>query len=78
MQQMRQMSAGQFPTNGFRGPTASSEQRTTQQAFENWFTNTPGLKVVRSFYSIRCKRIIKAAIRDNDPVILWKVSKCIW
>lgn len=46
---MRQMSAGQFPMPMvFRGPTASAGQlgATHSQAFENWFANTPGLKVV--------------------------------
>ena len=44
-----QMSGGQFNCPiVFRGPTASAGQlgATHSQAFENWFANTPGLKVV--------------------------------
>jgi pyruvate dehydrogenase E1 component beta subunit len=38
------------------------------QALENWFANTPGLKVVvPSTHTM--PRFIEAAIRDNDPVI---------
>jgi pyruvate dehydrogenase E1 component beta subunit len=45
---MRQMTGGQFNTDCFRGPTASAGQlgATHSQALENWFANTPGLKVV--------------------------------
>jgi pyruvate dehydrogenase E1 component beta subunit len=44
---MRQMTGGQC-ANRFRGPTASAGQlgATHSQALENWFANTPGLKVV--------------------------------
>src|SRR5690554_616927 len=46
---MRQMSGGQFNIPiVFRGPTASAGQlaATHSQAFENWYANCPGLKVV--------------------------------
>jgi pyruvate dehydrogenase E1 component beta subunit len=69
---MRQMSAGQFPMPMvFRGPTASAGQlgATHSQAFENWFANTPGLKVVVPSNVYDAKGLLKAAIRDNDPVI---------
>ena len=69
---MRQMSAGQFPMPMvFRGPTASAGQlgATHSQAFENWFANTPGLKVVVPSTPYDAKGLLKAAIRDNDPVI---------
>jgi pyruvate dehydrogenase E1 component beta subunit len=43
---MRQMTGGQC-ANRFRGPTASAGLGATHsQALENWFANTPGLKVV--------------------------------
>jgi pyruvate dehydrogenase E1 component beta subunit len=38
------------------------------QALENWFANTPGLKVVVPSTVYDAKGL-KAAIRDNDPVI---------
>jgi pyruvate dehydrogenase E1 component beta subunit len=69
---IRQMSAGQFNCPiVFRGPTASAGQlaATHSQAFENWYANTPGLKVVVPSNPYDAKGLLKAAIRDNDPVI---------
>lgn len=69
---IRQMSGGQFPCPiVFRGPTASAGQlgATHSQAFENWFANTPGLKVVVPSNPYDAKGLLKSAIRDNDPVI---------
>ena len=46
---IRQMSGGQFPCPiVFRGPTASAGQlaATHSQAFESWYANCPGLKVI--------------------------------
>ena len=69
---MRQMSGGQFNIPiVFRGPTASAGQlgATHSQAFENWYANCPGLKVVVPSTPYDAKGLLKAAIRDNDPVI---------
>ena len=69
---IRQMSGGQFPCPiVFRGPTASAGQlaATHSQAFENWFANTPGLKVVVPSNPYDAKGLLKSAIRDDDPVI---------
>lgn len=69
---IRQMSGGQFPCPiVFRGPTASAGQlaATHSQAFENWFANTPGLKVVVPSNPKDAKGLLKAAIQDPDPVI---------
>jgi pyruvate dehydrogenase E1 component beta subunit len=68
---MRQMTGGQFNVPLFRGPTASAGQlgATHSQALENWFANTPGLKVVVPSTVYDAKGLLKAAIRDNDPVI---------
>jgi len=69
---MRQMSGGQFNIPiVFRGPTASAGQlgATHSQAFENWYANVPGLKVVVPSNPYDAKGLLKAAIRDNDPVI---------
>ena len=69
---MRQMTAGQFPMPMvFRGPTGSAGQlgATHSQAFENWFANTPGLKVIVPSTVYDAKGLLKSAIRDNDPVI---------
>jgi len=69
---IRQMSGGQFKCPiVFRGPTGSAGQlgATHSQAFENWFANTPGLKVVVPSNVYDAKGLLKAAIRDDDPVI---------
>ena len=69
---IRQMSGGQFNCPiVFRGPTASAGQlgATHSQAFESWFANTPGLKVVVPSNPADAKGLLKSAIRDNDPVI---------
>lgn len=69
---MRQMSGGQFNIPiVFRGPTASAGQlgATHSQAFESWFANTPGLKVVVPSNPYDAKGLLKSAIRDDDPVI---------
>jgi pyruvate dehydrogenase E1 component beta subunit len=41
----------------------------TSQAFENWYANCPGLKVVVPSNPYDAKGLLKTAIRDNDPVI---------
>ena len=69
---IRQMSAGQFPCPiVFRGPTGSAGQlaATHSQAFDNWFANCPGLKVIVPSNPYDAKGLLKSAIRDNDPVI---------
>ena len=67
-----QMSGGQWNCPiVFRGPTASAGQlgATHSQAFENWYANVPGLKVVVPSNPYDAKGLLKSAIRDNDPVI---------
>ena len=69
---IRQMSGGQFPCPiVFRGPTASAGQlaATHSQAFESWYANCPGLKVIVPSNPFDAKGLLKAAIRDDDPVI---------
>ncbi len=69
---LRQMSGGQFNIPiVFRGPTGSAGQlgATHSQAFESWFANCPGLKVVVPSNPYDAKGLLKSAIRDNDPVI---------
>ncbi|WP_262511342.1 pyruvate dehydrogenase complex E1 component subunit beta [Marixanthomonas ophiurae] len=69
---MRQMSGGQFNIPiVFRGPTASAGQlgATHSQAFESWYANCPGLKVVVPSNPKDAKGLLKSAIRDDDPVI---------
>ena len=69
---IRQMSGGQFPCPiVFRGPTGSAGQlaATHSQAFDSWYANCPGLKVIVPANPYDAKGLLKSAIRDNDPVI---------
>lgn len=69
---MYQMSGGQWNIPiVFRGPTGSAGQlgATHSQSFDNWYANTPGLKVIVPSNPYDAKGLLKSAIRDNDPVI---------
>jgi pyruvate dehydrogenase E1 component beta subunit len=69
---MLSMSGGQFNIPMvFRGPTGNAGMLAAQhsQAFENWYANCPGLKVVVPSNPYDAKGLLKASIRDNDPVI---------
>lgn len=69
---MMSMSGGQYTVPiVFRGPTASAGMLSSQhsQAFENWFANCPGLKVIVPSNPYDAKGLLKSAIRDDDPVI---------
>ncbi len=66
------MSGGQYSAPMvFRGPTGNAGMLSSQhsQNFENWYANTPGLKVVVPSNPYDAKGLLKSAIRDNDPVI---------
>ena len=69
---MLNMSGGQFNIPiVFRGPTGSAGQLAAQHsnAFDSWFANCPGLKVVVPSNPADAKGLLKSSIRDNDPVI---------
>jgi pyruvate dehydrogenase E1 component beta subunit len=69
---MYSMSGGQYNVPiVFRGPTGNAGQLGAQhsQNFENWYANTPGLKVVVPSNPYDAKGLLKTAIRDDDPVI---------
>jgi len=69
---MLNMSGGQYNVPiVFRGPTASAGMLSSQhsQAFENWYANCPGLKVMVPSNPYDAKGMLKSAIRDDDPVI---------
>jgi len=66
------MSGGQIPVPiVFRGPTGNAGMLSSQhsQNFENWYANTPGLKVVVPSNPYDAKGLLKSSIRDDDPVI---------
>ncbi|MCB0736716.1 MAG: pyruvate dehydrogenase complex E1 component subunit beta [Bacteroidetes bacterium] len=69
---MLSMSGGQVGNPiVFRGPSGSAGQLGAQhsQTFENWYANVPGLKVISPSNPYDAKALLKAAIRDNDPVV---------
>ncbi|HXA02789.1 MAG TPA: pyruvate dehydrogenase complex E1 component subunit beta [Cytophagaceae bacterium] len=66
------MSGGQYSAPiVFRGPTGNAGMLSSQhsQNFDNWYANCPGLKVVVPSNPYDAKGLLKASIRDNDPVI---------
>ncbi len=69
---MMSMSGGQYSCPMvFRGPTGNAGMLSSQhsQNFENWYANCPGLKVVVPSNPYDAKGLLKASIRDEDPVI---------
>lgn len=69
---MRLMSGGQYHVPiVFRGPNGAAHMLSAQhsQATESWFANIPGLKVVSPGTPNDYKGLLKASIRDPDPVI---------
>lgn len=69
---MRYMSGGQIGVPiVFRGPGGSALQLGAQhsQAFESYYAHIPGLKVVAPATAADAKGLLKAAIRDDDPVV---------
>jgi pyruvate dehydrogenase E1 component beta subunit len=72
-------SAGQFACPiVFRGPTGAAGQLAQQhsQTFESWLGNVPGLKVISTVDPYDAKGLLKAAIRDNDPVCMMESEVC--
>ncbi|XP_008545392.1 pyruvate dehydrogenase E1 component subunit beta, mitochondrial [Microplitis mediator] len=55
----------------FRGPNGAASGVGAQhsQCFGAWYAHCPGLKVISPYNSEDCKGLLKAAIRDPDPVV---------
>lgn len=69
---MRYMSGGQVGVPiVFRGPGGAALQLAAQhsQAFESWYAHIPGLKVIAPATPADAKGLLKAAIRDDDPIV---------
>lgn len=70
---MLYMSGGQYPMPMvFRGPNGAALQLSAQhsQAWEAWLAHIPGLKVVTPGTPYDAKGLLKAAIRDDNPVVV--------
>lgn len=75
---MLQMSGGQFHVPiVFRGGNGSAGQlaATHSQSFEAMYANVPGLKVITPSNPYDAKGLLKAAIRDNDPVLFMESER---
>lgn len=71
----RFMSAGQLGCPMvYRAPSGSGTGHGAQhtQSLESMFTNIPGLKIVAPSSPRDAKALLKAAIRDNDPVLYFE------
>ena len=69
---MLSMSGGQIGCPiVFRGPSGSAGQLGAQhsQSFESFLAKVPGLKVISPSNPYDAKGLLKAAIRDDDPVV---------
>lgn len=55
----------------FRGPNGSAAGVGAQhsQCFGAWYSHCPGLKVISPYDAEDCRGLMKAAIRDPDPVV---------
>jgi pyruvate dehydrogenase E1 component beta subunit len=55
----------------FRGPNGIASRVAAQhsQCFASWYAHCPGLKVVAPYFASDAKGLLKAAIRDPNPVI---------
>lgn len=75
---MLQMSGGQYSCPiVFRGPNGQAGQlaATHSQSFESMYAHFPGLKVITPSNPYDAKGLLKAAIRDNDPVVFMESEK---
>ncbi|MFG1432251.1 pyruvate dehydrogenase complex E1 component subunit beta [Xanthobacter sp. V2C-8] len=66
------MSGGQVSSSiVFRGPNGAAARVAAQhsQDYTAWYSNVPGLKVVAPYSAADAKGLLKAAIRDPNPVI---------
>ena len=69
----RYMSGGQMQCSiVFRGPNGAASRVAAQhsQCYASWYAHVPGLKVVAPWSSADAKGLLRAAIRDPNPVIV--------
>ena len=66
------MSGGQIRCSiVFRGPNGAAARVAAQhsQDYSAWYANVPGLKVIAPYDAADAKGLLKAAIRDPNPII---------
>ena len=66
------MSGGQMSSSiVFRGPNGAASRVGAQhsQDYSSWYAQVPGLKVVAPYTAADAKGLLKAAIRDPNPII---------
>src|ERR1700685_3868962 len=72
---LRQMSGGQFTIPiVFRGPNGAARQTAAQhsQAMETFYCSIPGIKVVCPSTPSDAKGLLKTAVRDDNPVLVFE------
>src|ERR1051326_4247593 len=68
----RYMSGGQMSCSiVFRGPNGAAARVAAQhsQDYSAWYASVPGMKVIAPYFAADAKGLLKAAIRDPNPVI---------
>ena len=62
----------------FRGPNGAAARVGAQhsQSYGAWYAQVPGLKVVAPYFAADAKGLLKAAIRDPNPVIFLENEIC--
>lgn len=66
------MSGGQISTSiVFRGPNGAASRVGAQHShdYSSWYSNVPGLKVIAPYDAADAKGLLKAAIRDPNPIV---------
>jgi len=55
----------------FRGPNGAAARVAAQhsQCYAAWYSHIPGLRVIAPYHAADAKGLLKAAIRDNNPVV---------
>src|SRR5690348_12521492 len=75
----RYMSGGQMSSPFvFRGPNGPAARVAAQhsQDYSSWYAHVPGLKVIAPYFAADAKGLLKAAIRDPNPVIFLENEIC--
>src|SRR4051812_17142146 len=68
----RYMSGGQMTCSiVFRGPNGAASRVAAQhsQDYAAWYASVPGMKVIAPYFAADAKGLLKAAIRDPNPII---------